>query len=86
MSATAWLMVAVLPVDASEPVVPAAACTLSALSEAAALLLPPEVTTLNRSLMSAGAPIAELPARPKKATSIVFATVVVIDGVEEEFA
>jgi len=33
--------------------------------------------------MPDGAPMAELPERPKQATSIVFATVVVIDGAEE---
>src|SRR5439155_3576593 len=33
--------------------------------------------------MSDGAPMAELPARPKQATSLVFATVVVIVGAEE---
>jgi len=33
--------------------------------------------------MPDGAPMSELPERPKQATSIVFATVVVIDGAEE---
>ena len=38
---------------------------------------------MNRSLMSDGAPIVWLPARPKMATSLVFATVVVIDGADK---
>src|SRR3989442_15276782 len=76
-------MVAVEVVDASVPVAPVAACALSALSEAAAELAPPPLTALNRSLMSDGAPIVWLPARPKMATSLVFATVVVIDGAGE---
>src|SRR5438128_103539 len=74
-----WPMVAF--VDAFDPVAPAVACGTSALSEAA--LLEPDVTALNRSVMPDGAPMAELPERPKQATSIVFATVVVIDGAEE---
>jgi len=37
----------------------------------------------NRSVMPEGAPIAAPLVRPKQATSIVLATVVVIDGVEE---
>ncbi len=74
-----WPMVAF--VDAFDPVAPAVACDTSALSEAA--LLEPDVTALNRSVMPDGAPMAELPERPKQATSIVFATVVVIDGAEE---
>ena len=78
-------MVAVELVDASRPVAPVAACALSALSEAAAELEPPPLRALNRSLMSDGAPIVWLPARPKMATSLVFATVVVIDGAPEEF-
>ena len=76
-------MVAVELVDASRPVAPVAACALSALSEAAAELAPPPLTVLNRSVMSDGAPIVWLPARPKMATSLVFATVVVIDGADE---
>ena len=79
-SATAWPMVAVFPVDAFDPVAPAVACGTSALSEAA--LLEPDVTAVNRSVMPDGAPMSELPERPKQATSIVFATVVVIDGAE----
>ncbi len=74
-----WPMVA--PVDAFDPVAPAVACGTSALSEAA--LVPPEVSAWNRSVMPDGAPIAELLERPKAATSIVLATVVVIDGAEE---
>ena len=74
-----WPMVAF--VDAFDPVAPAVACGTSALSEAA--LLEPDVTAVNRSVMPDGAPMAELPERPKQATSIVFATVVVIDGAEE---
>src|SRR5437762_8279369 len=73
-------MVAVFPVDAFDPVAPAVACGTSALSEAA--LLEPDVTAVNRSVMPDGAPMSELPERPKQATSIVFATVVVIDGAE----
>ena len=73
-----WPMVA--PVDAFDPVAPAVACGTSALSEAA--LVPPEVSAWNRSVMPDGAPIAELLERPKAATSIVLATVVVIDGAE----
>ena len=80
VSATAWPMVAVFPVDAFDPVAPAVACGTSALSEAA--LLEPDVTAVNRSVMPDGAPMSELPERPKQATSIVFATVVVIDGAE----
>src|SRR5438876_9297510 len=76
-----WPMVAVFPVDAFDPVAPAVACGTSALSEAA--LLEPDVTAVNRSVMPDGAPMSELPERPKQATSIVFATVVVIDGAEE---
>jgi len=75
-----WPMVAVFPVDAFDPVAPAVACGTSALSEAA--LLEPDVTAVNRSVMPDGAPMSELPERPKQATSIVFATVVVIDGAE----
>ena len=75
-----WPMVAVLVVDAFDPVAPAVACGTSALSEAA--LLEPDVMAVNRSVMPDGAPMAELPERPKQATSIVFATVVVIDGAE----
>ena len=41
-----------------------------------------DVSAWNRSVMPAGAPMAEPPARPKQATSIVLATVVVIDGAE----
>ena len=81
VSATAWPMVAVFPVDAFDPVAPAVACGTSALSEPA--LLEPDVSAWNRSVMPDGAPMAELPERPKQATSIVFATVVVIDGAEE---
>ena len=73
-----WPMVAF--VDAFDPVAPAVACGTSALSEAALL---PDASAWNRSVMPDGAPMAELPERPKQATSIVFATVVVIDGAEE---
>src|SRR5882724_10737016 len=83
VSATSWPMVAVEVVDASAPVAPMAACALSALSEAAAELAPPPLRALNRSLMSDGAPIVWLPPRPKKATSLVFTTVVLMDGAEE---
>jgi len=48
LSAIAWPMLAVFPVDASAPVAPAAACTLSALSAATAVELPPALTGLNR--------------------------------------
>src|SRR5436190_1722016 len=74
-----WPMVAF--VDAFDPVAPAVACGTSALSEPALLL--PDASAWNRSVMPDGAPMAELPERPKQATSIVFATVVVIDGAEE---
>src|SRR5436190_11646800 len=74
-----WPMVAF--VDAFDPVAPAVACGTSALSEPA--LLEPDVSAWNRSVMPDGAPMAELPERPKQAASIVFATVVVIDGAEE---
>src|SRR5207253_2110110 len=80
-SAMSWPMVAVLPVDAFEPVAPALACATSALSEAASLV-PFELSAWNRWIMPDGAPIAEPSRRPKQATSIVLATVVVIDGVE----
>src|SRR5207244_1620679 len=80
-SAMSWPMVAVLPVDAFEPVAPALACATSALSEAASLV-PFELSAWNRWVMPDGAPIAEPSRRPKQATSIVLATVVVIDGVE----
>src|SRR5437016_11923482 len=73
-----WPMVAF--VDAFDPVAPAVACGTSALSEAALL---PDASAWNRSVMPDGAPIAELLERPKAATSIVLATVVVIDGAEE---
>src|SRR5947207_2996979 len=80
-SAMSWPMVAVFPVDAFEPVAPAVACATSALSKAASLV-PFELSAWNRSVMPAGAPIAEPSLRPKQATSMVLATVVVIDGVE----
>jgi len=73
-----WPMVA--PVDAFDPVAPAVACVASALSEA--VLVELEVSAWNRSDMPVGAPMAEPLARPKQATSIVLATVVVIDGAE----
>src|SRR2546426_402971 len=79
-SAMSWPMVAVLPVDAFEPLAPAAACATSALSEAALVEL--DVSAWNRWVMPVGAPIAEPSLRPKQPTSIVLATVVVIDGVE----
>jgi len=79
-SAMSWLMSAVFPVDAFAPVTPAIACDASALSEAASVEL--EVSAWNRSVMPDGAPIGEPSARPKQATSIALATVVVIDGVE----
>jgi hypothetical protein len=75
-----WLTWAVFPVDAFEPVAPAVACDASALSEAE--VEPLEDSTWNRSVMPDGAPIAALLERPKPATSIVLATVVVIDGAE----
>src|SRR5438093_3261059 len=80
-SAMSWPMVAVFPVDAFEPVAPAVACATSALSEAASLG-PFELSAWNCCVMPAGAPIAEPSLRPKQATSMVLATVVVIDGVE----
>src|SRR5438034_4020556 len=80
-SAMSWLMSAVFPVDAFAPVTPGIACDASALSEAASVE-PLEVSAWNRSVMPAGAPIAEPSMRPKQATSIALATVVVIDGVE----
>src|SRR5439155_634801 len=80
-SAMSWPMLAVLPVDAFEPLAPAVACATSALSEAASLV-PFELSAWNRWVMPDGAPIAEPSLRPKQATSIVLATVVVIDGVE----
>ena len=47
-----------------------------------AVVKPPEASAWNRSVMPDGAPIAEPSLRPKQATSIVLATVVVIDRVE----
>src|SRR3989454_1249898 len=79
-SAMSWPMLAVFPVDAFAPLAPAAACATSALSEAALVEL--DVSAWNRPVMPVGAPLAERPARPKQATSMVLATVVVIDGVE----
>src|SRR5947199_307926 len=79
-SAMSWPMLAVFPVDAFAPLAPAAACATSALSEAALVEL--DVSAWNRSVMPVGAPMAEPPERPKQATSMVLATVVVIDGVE----
>src|SRR5207244_2968768 len=76
-----WRWGPALPSDAFQPVVPALACATSALSEAASLE-PFELSAWNRWGMPAGAPIAEPSRRPKQATSIVVATVVVIDGVE----
>src|SRR5882724_12485979 len=76
-----WLMLAVFPVEAFCPVAPAAAWDASALSEAESLE-PFEDSAWNRSVMPEGAPIAAPLERPKQATSIVLATVVVIDGVE----
>src|SRR6266478_1493702 len=77
-----WLMLAVFPVEAFWPVAPAATWAASALSEAEALE-PFDDSAWNRSVMPEGAPIAAPLVRPKQATSIVLATVVVIDGVEE---
>src|SRR5207244_12350280 len=76
-----WRWGPALPSDAFQPVVPALACATSALSEAASLV-PFELSAWNRWVMPDGAPIAEPSRRPKQATSIVLATVVVIDGVE----
>ncbi len=73
-----WPMVAFDAVFA--PVAPAAACAASALSEA--VLVELDVWRWNRSVMPDGATICVLPASPKQATSIVLATVVVIDGAE----
>src|SRR5437773_3271910 len=88
-SAMSWLIWAVLvfggpDVDAFEPLAPGLACNASAFSEEASVVVPPELelSTLNRSVMPDGAPTALLSARPKQPTSIVLATVVVIDGVE----
>ena len=88
-SAMSWLTWAVLvlgapDVDAFEPLAPGVACNTSALSEEASVVVPPELelSTLNRSVMPDGAPTALLSERPKQPTSIVLATVVVIDGVE----
>ena len=53
-----------------------AAWGASALSEAS----PAELSAWNRSVMPDGTPIDVLPDLPKQATSIVSATVVVIDG------
>src|SRR5207253_1276251 len=77
-SAMSWPMVAFDAVFA--PVAPRAACAASALSEA--VLVELEVWTWNRSVMPDGAPICVPPASPKQATSIVLATVVVIEGAE----
>src|SRR5207245_3920161 len=56
----------------------------SGLSEDASVVVPPELelSTVNRSVMPDGTPTALLSERPKQPTSIVLATVVVIDGVE----
>jgi len=75
-SAMSWLIWAL--VDALEPVEPGMACDASALSEAEPL----EASAWNRSVMPDGPPMAVLFERPKHATSIVLATVVVSDGVE----
>src|SRR5439155_2048038 len=77
-SAMSWPMVAFDAVFA--PVAPRAAGAASALSEAGLVEL--EVWTWNRSVMPDGAPICVPPASPKQATSIVLATVVVIEGAE----
>ncbi len=88
-SAMSWLTWAVLvlgapDVDAFEPLAPGLACNASALSEEASVVVPPELelSALNRSVMPDGAPTALLSERPKHPTSIVLATVVVIEGVE----
>jgi hypothetical protein len=78
VSATSWPMVAFVAVF--EPVAPAAACAASALSELALGL--DAVWTWKRSVMPDGGTICVLPDSPKQATSIVLATVVVIDGAE----
>src|SRR5438552_3077291 len=77
-SAMSWLIcaVAVLAppvVDAFEPVAPGLACDASALSEDASVVVPPELelSTLNRSVIPDGAPIALWSERPKQATSMV---------------
>src|SRR5207247_1816038 len=87
--AVRWLAGAVLvlgapDVDAFEPLAPGLACNASALSEEASVVVPPELelSALNRSVMPDGAPTSLLSARPKQPTSIVLATVVVIDGAE----
>src|SRR5439155_23340730 len=77
-SAMSWAIWALL--EALDPVEPGTTCAASALSEAASLV-PLALSTWNRSVMPEGAPIAVLE-RPKHATSIVLATVVVSDGVE----
>jgi len=79
-SAISWLTWAVFPVDVFAPVTPAVACDSSALSAAA--VEPLEDSTWNLSVMPDGMPIGELLERPKPATSIVLATVVVIEGAE----
>src|SRR2546428_161351 len=80
-SAMSWPIRAVFPVDAFDPVAPAVACDASALSEAASVE-PLEDSAWNRCVIPDGAPMAEPSLRPKQATSIVLAAVVVIDGVE----
>src|SRR5207249_1313002 len=81
-SARRWLMVAVFPVSAFCPPASAAAWAASALSEAVALEAFVE-SGWDRSVMPEAAPMRAPLERPKQATSIVLATVVVIDGVEE---
>ena len=60
-------------VEAFEPVEPMVACDASALSEDASVVVPPELelSTLNRSVIPDGAPIALWSERPKQATSMV---------------
>src|SRR5207247_2469565 len=77
-SAMSWLIWGVLVLGgpdcvAFEPLAPGLACNASALSEDASVVVPPELalSTLNRSVMPAGAPTALLSERPKQPTSIV---------------
>ena len=77
-SAMSWLIWAVLVLGAPdcvafEPLAPGLPCNASALSEDASVVVPPELelSTLNRSVMPAGAPTALLSERPKQPTSIV---------------
>src|SRR5437773_2129217 len=72
-SAMSWLRFALVSVADFEPVEPTVACNASALSEAASVLVPPELelSAWNRSVMSDGAPSSVLSLRAKHATSIV---------------